>query len=51
MAQIIKLMEFQGEDYLDTLKIMLGTNDVSRVPVTPEGMSEPLLVCLLNEMK
>ena len=51
VAQIIKMMEFQGEDYLDTLVIMLGTNDVSRVPVTPEGKWEPLLVCLLNELK
>ena len=29
VAQVIKMMEFQGEDYLDTLAIMLGTNDVS----------------------
>ena len=36
-AQVIKLMEFQGGDHLDTLVIMLGTNDVSRVPVAPEG--------------
>ena len=28
MAQVIKMMEFQGEDHLDTLVIMLGTNDV-----------------------
>ena len=51
MAQVIKMMEFQGEDQLDTLGIMLGTNDVSRAPVTPEGKWEPLLVCLLNESK
>ena len=51
VAQVIKMMEFQGEDYLDTLVIMLGTNDVSRVPVTPDGKWEPLLVCLLNELK
>ena len=37
VAQVIKMMEFQGGDYLDTLVIMLGTNDVSRAPVTPEG--------------
>ena len=37
VAQVIKMMEFQGEDYLDTLVIMLGTNDVSRAPVTAEG--------------
>ena len=45
------MLEFQGEDHLDTLVIMLGTNDVSRAPVTPEGKREPLLVCLLNELK
>ena len=44
-------MEFQGEDHLETLVIMLGTNDVSRAPVTPERKWEPLLVCLLNELK
>ena len=37
VAQVIKMMEFQSEDYLDTLVIMLGTNDVSRAPVTPES--------------
>ena len=51
MAQVIKMMEFQGEDHLDTLVIMLGTNDVSRVHVTPEGKWESLLVCFLNELK
>ena len=51
VAQIIKMMEFKGEDHLHTLVIMLGTNDVSRAPVTPEGKWEPLLVCLLNELK
>ena len=51
VAQVIKMMEFQGEDYLDTLVIKLETNDVSRAPVTPEGKWEPLLVCLLNELK
>ena len=51
VAQVIKMMEFQSEDYLDTLVIMLGTNDVSRAPVTPEGKWEPLLVCLLNELE
>ena len=25
VAQVIKMMEFQGEDHLDTLVIMLGT--------------------------
>ena len=51
VAQVIKMMEFQGEDHLDTLVIMLGTNDISRAPVSPEGKREPLLVCLLNELK
>ena len=51
VAQVIKMMEFQGENHLDTLLIMLETNDVSRAPVTPEGKWEPLLVCLLNELK
>ena len=51
VAQVIKMMEFQSEDYLDTLVIMLGDNDVSRAPVTPEGKWKPLLVCLLNELK
>ena len=51
VAQVNKMMEFQGEDHLDTSVIMLETNDVSRVPVTPKGKWEPLLVCLLNELK
>ena len=51
VAQVIKMMEFQSEDHLDTLVIMLGTNDVSRAPVTPESKWEPLLVCPLNELK
>ena len=51
VAQFIKMMEFQSDDYLDTLVIMLGTSDVSRAPVTPESKWEPLLVCLLNELK
>ena len=38
VAQVIKMMEFQGDDHLDTLVIMLGTNDVSRAPVTPTGL-------------
>ena len=51
VAQVIKMMEFQSKDHLDTLVIMLGTNDVSLAPVTPESKWEPLLVCLLNELK
>ena len=30
---------------------MLGTNDISRAPVTPESRWVPLVVCLLNELK
>ena len=51
MTQVIKIMEFQKEDQLDTLMIMLGTNDISRAPVIPEGKWERLLICLLNELK
>ena len=51
VAQVIKMMEFQSEDYLDTLAIMLGTIDVSRALVTPESNWGPLFVCLLNELK
>ena len=51
VAQVVKMMESQSKDYLDTLVIMLRTNDVSRAPVTPESKWEPLLVCLLNELK
>ena len=51
VAQVIKTMEFQGENHLDTLDIMFGTNDVSRAPETLEGKWEPLLVCLLNELE
>ena len=51
LAQVIKMIEFQGEYYLDTLVIKLGTNDVSRATVTPEGKWEPLMVCLLIELK
>ena len=51
VAQVIKMMEYQGEDHLDTLVIVLGTNDVSRAPVTPDDKWEPLLFCLLNELK
>ena len=51
VAQVNKRMEFQGEDHLVTLVIMLGTNDVLRALVTPEGRWEPLLVCLLSKLK
>ena len=48
---MIKMMELQKDDRFDTLILMIGTNDVSRNPVTPEEKWEPLLVCLLNELK
>ena len=51
MPQAIKMMESQNENELDTLMVMLGTNDILRAPVTPEGRWEPLVVCLLNELK
>ena len=51
MAQVIKMMESQNEDQVDTLIVMLGTNDISRAPVTPESRWEPLAVCLLIELK
>ena len=41
VAQVIKMIEFHGEDHPDTLVILLGTNDVSSVPVTPEGKWSP----------
>ena len=37
VAHVVKMMEFQCEDHLDTLVIILGTKDVSRAPVTPEA--------------
>ena len=51
MARVIKMMESQSEDQQDTLIVMLDTNDISRTLVTPESRSEPLVVCLLNELK
>ena len=51
VAQVIKMIESQNEDQLDTLIVMLSTNDISRAPVTPESRWEPLVVCLLNKLK
>ena len=51
VVQVIKMMESQNEDQVDTLIVMLGTNDLLRAPVTPESRWEPLVVCLLNELK
>ena len=36
MSQVIEMMELQSDDRVDTLALMLGTNDVSRNPFTPE---------------
>ena len=51
VAQVIKTIELQNEDRVDTLNLMIGTNDVSRNLVTPEAKWESLLICLLNELK
>ena len=45
VAQVIKTMESQNKDQLKTLIVMLGTND------TPESRWDPLVVCLLNDLK
>ena len=36
VAQVIKMMELQNDDRVDTSTVMIATNDVSRNPVTPE---------------
>ena len=51
VAQVIKMMELQNEDRVDTLTVMIGTNEVPRNPVTPEAKWESLLICLLNKLK
>ena len=51
VAQVIKMMELQNDDRVDTLTVIIGTNDVSRKPVTPEAKWESLLICFLNELK
>ena len=51
VAQVIKMMELQNDERVVTLILVIGTNDVSRNPVTPEPKWEPLLVRLLNELK
>ena len=50
VAQVIKMMELQN-DRADILTLIIGTNDVSRNPVTPEAKWESLLICLLNELR
>ena len=37
LAEVNKLMELQNDDRMYTLTLMIGTNDVSRNPVTPEA--------------
>ena len=37
VAQVIKMMELQNDDRVDTLILMIGTNDLSRNPFL-EGM-------------
>ena len=51
VVQVINMMELQNDDRVDTLTVMIGTNDVSRNPVTPKAKSKSLLICLLNELK
>ena len=51
MAKVIKIMELQDEDQLDTLLILIGTNDISRTLVAAETRWEPLLVWILKELK
>ena len=51
MATVIKIMELQDEDQLDTLLILIGTNDISRTLVAAETRWEPLLVWILKELK
>ena len=51
VAQVIKMMELQNNDRVDTLIVMLRTNNVSGNPVTPEAKRESLMICLLNELK
>ena len=51
VAQVIKIMKLQNDDRVDTLTLMIVTNDVSRNPVTLEAKWESLLTYLLNEQK
>ena len=51
VAQVIKMIELQNVDRVDTLILMKGFNEVFRHLVTTEEKWEPLLVCLLNELK
>ena len=48
---MIKMMEIQNDDRVDTLTLMIESNDLSSKPVTPEAKWESLLICLLNELQ
>ena len=50
-SDLSKRMKLQNDYRVDTLIVMIGTNDVSRNPVTPEVKWESLLICLLTELK
>ena len=43
VARVIKMMELQNDDRVVRLILMIGTNDVSRNPVTREEKWEPLV--------
>ena len=51
VALVIKMMELENDDRVDTLTMMKVTNDVSSNPITPEVKWESLLICLLIELK
>ena len=51
LAQVIKIMELHNDDRVDTLTVMIGTNDFSRNLITPEAKWDSSLICLLNELK
>ena len=45
------MTEFQGEEKVLTVIVMLGTNDNSRSPITHESKWDHLINCLLNELQ
>ena len=49
VAQVIKMMELQNDDRVDTLILMIGTNDLSRNPFL-EGMPRESTIRPLNTM-
>ena len=42
VAQVFKTMELQNDDWVDTLVLMIGLNDMSRNPVNPDAKWEQL---------